>query len=117
MSAITDIKGIGPVLATACTKKRFSTVQKIATASPEAFAEVPGISVARAKTLIDLAKLLLKADSGPADQPAKSLSPATADTSASKKKKKKDDKKKSKKKSDKKKKKKDKKKKSGKKKK
>jgi len=62
MSAITDINGIGPVLATAFADKGFTTIEKIATATPEALATVPGISQMRGRAMIDLAKLLLKAD-------------------------------------------------------
>ena len=62
MIAITDVKGIGPALAAACAKKRITTVQKIAGATPQALAEVPGISEAQATNIIQAAKALLAAD-------------------------------------------------------
>jgi len=114
MSAVTEIKGIGPVLAAACAKKGFTTVQKIAATTPEAFATVPGISEARGRAMINLANLLLKANKTPADQAATPTAPKAAKKSPSKKKTpkprkgksmaKKDEKEKSKKKDDKKKK-------------
>jgi len=114
MSTITDIKGIGPVLAKACAQKGFATVQKIAAATPVAFATVPGISEARGRAMINLAKLLLKTGGGPTPQTKASSAPKAAKKSAPKKKSpkprkgknmaKKDEKEKSKKKDDKKKK-------------
>jgi len=65
MSALTEIKGIGPALAAAFAANGFKTVDKIALASPQEFAVVPGISVARAGILIAAAKTLASATATP----------------------------------------------------
>jgi len=87
MSALTDIKGIGPVLAKACADKGYRTIKKIATAVVAELATVPGISEARAKVLVAAAKSLLadvpapkvavaaKADSGVKNKRAKKPTP------------------------------------------
>jgi hypothetical protein len=61
MSEITKIRGIGPVLAAACTKTGFTTIQKIATSTPDALAAIPGISRSRGSNFIAAAKALVKA--------------------------------------------------------
>jgi len=90
MSALTKIKGIGPALAAACAAKGFKTVAKIASASPEEFAAVPGVSVARAEVFIATAKSLLPEKAAAADR----SKPSASSEDAGKKKKKKDKKKK-----------------------
>ncbi|MBC8242604.1 MAG: helix-hairpin-helix domain-containing protein [Alphaproteobacteria bacterium] len=59
MGALTEIKGIGPVLAKACADKGYRTVKKVAAAVAADLATVPGISEARAKILIAAAQTLL----------------------------------------------------------
>jgi len=69
MSALTEIKGIGPALAAACAANGFKTVDQIALASPQEFAVVPGISVARAGILIAAAKTLAAETETPETKP------------------------------------------------
>ncbi len=69
MVAITDITGIGPVLAAACAKNGYGTVRKIATTSAGKLAAVPGISEVKARTVIEAAKLLLGTEVAAKDQP------------------------------------------------
>jgi len=59
MPEVVEIKGVGPVLAKACTENGFESVSKIAAAMPSELVTVPGVSDVRAKLLIDAAKLLL----------------------------------------------------------
>jgi septal ring factor EnvC (AmiA/AmiB activator) len=60
MNEISKIKGVGPVLAKAFTKKGFVSIEKIAAGSVTDLATVSGVSEMRAKELIKAAKLLLK---------------------------------------------------------
>jgi predicted flap endonuclease-1-like 5' DNA nuclease len=50
------IEGIGPVFADRLTKAGLSTVEALAEASPDRVAEAAGVSAARARNWIDLAK-------------------------------------------------------------
>ncbi len=99
MGALTEIKGIGPVLAKACTDKGYRSVKKIAAAVVAELVVVPGISEARAKTLIAAAKSLhegspkakaavagdaAKINSGGKKKPAKKSSPKKKSAKAEK---------------------------------
>lgn len=55
-AAVDTIEGIGPVFAERLTKAGLGTVNDLAKASPDGVAEAASVSVARAKTWIDLAK-------------------------------------------------------------
>jgi len=89
MSALTEIKGIGPALAAACAAKGFKAIDKVASASPEEFAAVPGVSVARAEVFIATAKSLLPKKAAATDQ----SKPSASSKDAGKKKKERDKKK------------------------
>ena len=60
MSEVTKIKGVGPVLAKAFTKKGFVSIENVAACKAADLATVSGVSETRAKELIKAAKLLLK---------------------------------------------------------
>ncbi len=64
MAEIIDIKGVGPVLAKACTDNGYGSIGKIATAMLSDLVAVPGVSEAKAKILIGAAQALLR------DQPS-----------------------------------------------
>lgn len=64
MPEIVELKGIGPVLAKACAKHGYGSVETIAAAKLGEFVLVPGISHVRAQHLIEAARSLL--DGGPA---------------------------------------------------
>lgn len=53
---VDTIDGIGPVFADRLTKAGLATVEALAEASPDRVAEAAGVSAARARTWIDLAK-------------------------------------------------------------
>ena len=59
MAEITEVKGVGPVLAKACIEQGYGTVEKIAEARIVEFVIVPGVSETRAKLLIEAANALL----------------------------------------------------------
>ncbi len=61
MSAITDIKGVGPVLAKTCADRGFGSIKKISTAKAADLAAVPGIGEAKAQLMIADALALLAA--------------------------------------------------------
>ena len=82
MSALTDIKGIGPVLAKACADKGYRSIKKIATAVVADLATVPGISEARAKMLVAAAKSLLA--NGPAAKASVAAKVTKADSGGKK---------------------------------
>ena len=65
MPEIVEIKGVGPVLAKACAENGYVSVEKIAAAMVAEFVAVPGVSEARARQLIDAAKVLLNGASSP----------------------------------------------------
>ena len=66
MPEIVELKGIGPVLAKACAKHGYGSVETIAAAKLGEFVLVPGISHVRAQHLIEAARSLL--DGGPAPE-------------------------------------------------
>jgi polyhydroxyalkanoate synthase len=53
---VDTIEGIGPVFADRLSKAGLATVEDLAEASPDRVAEAAGVSAARARTWIDLAK-------------------------------------------------------------
>lgn len=53
---VDDIDGIGPVFAERLGKAGLGTITALADASPDSVAEAAGVSAARARTWIDLAK-------------------------------------------------------------
>lgn len=53
---VDTVEGIGPVFAERLTSVGLGTVQALAAASPDKVAEAASVSVARARTWIDLAK-------------------------------------------------------------
>ncbi len=59
MAEVADIKGVGPVLASACVEAGFGSVEKIAGATSSELAAVRGVGEMRSKTLIRAAQLLL----------------------------------------------------------
>lgn len=60
MPELTEIKGVGPVLAKACVDKGFDNVERIAAAVLHDLVAVPGISEARARLVITAAQNLLQ---------------------------------------------------------
>jgi hypothetical protein len=97
MPELTEIKGVGPVLAKACANNGYGSVKKIAAATLHDLVAVRGINETKAKLVIAAAQALL--DSAPAS-PLEAIFAETApeDVKAEKKKsKKKKDKKKAKK--------------------
>ena len=88
MNEIIKIKGVGPVLAKAFTKKGFGNIEKIADGKVADLATVSGVSEMRAKELIKAAKLLLK-NLALTEAARKAKPEKSADKSAAKSKKKK----------------------------
>jgi hypothetical protein len=95
MPELTEIKGVGPVLAKACTDNGYGSVDKIATAMQNDLVAVPGISEAKAKLLISAAQALLnEATASLSGAAAPDVASTELEEKKSKKKKKKDKKKK-----------------------
>ena len=67
MPELVEIKGIGPVMAKACAENGYASVEQIAAAMVSEFVAVPGVNEARAKQLIDAAKLVLNGAAAPTD--------------------------------------------------
>lgn len=59
MRKIIEIKGVGPVMAVACSDKGYHSIEDIAEASVAGLSTVPGVGRIRAKELIDSAQMLL----------------------------------------------------------
>ena len=66
MATITELKGVGPVLAKACVDKGYRSVKDIATAVAAELETVPGIGHARAGMLIAAAKQVMASSAEPA---------------------------------------------------
>lgn len=102
MPELTEIKGVGPVLAKACVDKGFDNVERIAVAVLNDLVAVPGISEARARLVITAAQNLLQngaaaSAEAPSQEPAEPVLTASEDAKPKKrktKKKKKKDRKK-----------------------
>ncbi|MGI9418035.1 MAG: helix-hairpin-helix domain-containing protein [Geminicoccaceae bacterium] len=106
MPELTEIKGVGPVLAKACAENGYDNVQQIAAAMLHDLVAVPGISEAKAKLVITAAQDLLQekpASNGQAMPPEVAAEVVAAPSKNAKTKKQKEKKKKDKKKKDKKK--------------
>ena len=67
MPELVEIKGIGPAMAKACAENGYASVEQIAAAMVSEFVAVPGVNEARARQLIDAAKLVLNGAAAPTD--------------------------------------------------
>ncbi len=76
MRELTEIKGVGPVLAKACVDNGFDNVERVAAAMLHDLIAVPGINEAKARLVIAAAQDLLK------DAPAPSAEAAPPEDAA-----------------------------------
>jgi hypothetical protein len=94
MPELTEIKGVGPILAKACADNGYGSIDKIATALQNDLVAVPGISEAKAKLLITAAQAMLSEASESLSSAASAdVAPTELKDKKPKKKKKKDKKK------------------------
>lgn len=75
MPEITEIKGVGPVLAKACVGNGYGSVEEIAAAMVGELVAVPGVSEIRAKQLIGAAQTLLNGGSPASAVPSADAKP------------------------------------------
>jgi NAD-dependent DNA ligase len=84
MPEIHDIRGVGPVLASAFAESGYGSVKQVATSSVAELAAVPGVGQARARALISAAQLLLNGADVSAATDAVEAGPSVLATGAAK---------------------------------